>query len=167
MLSVKIVHRGCALLSAGVLIACSDQTPVSPETADISLGPPGLEAQPVLGTYDLEFSWSGTALTIITHVRAGNDEAPEGGSVTIQYCSLKGLPPDDITQPDEAPASACEDRSGRWRTLDMISLDPSGDAAYYFGPVTVVTVIGFRFTYSGRGSGVEHQTVVEDWYRPL
>ena len=123
-------------------------------------------SRPVQGQYDLEFLWSGTELTIIAHVRDAAGAAPDGGTVVIEYCSL-GPPTNDITQPDEAPSSACADHSGHWAALTRLSLDSSGDASLDFGPVRVVTVIGFRLRYVGSGSGVENATRVEDWFRPL
>ena len=87
--------------------------------------------------------------------------------MVIQYCSYNGFPKFDITQPDEAASSACADHSAHWVTLTRQSLNPAGDATLPFGPVTVVTVIGFRLRYTGGGSGVENHTLVEDWFRPL
>ena len=53
--------------------------------------------------------------------------------MVFQYCSYKGLPPNDITQPDEAPSSACADGSGRWRNLNArIEVDANGDAFIEF-----------------------------------
>ena len=59
---------------------------------------------------------------------------PEGGTVVIQYCSF-GPPTNDITQPDEAPSSACADHSGHWATLTRLTLDPSGDARSTSAPL--------------------------------
>ena len=154
------------VLPALAVVACSDQSPVGPGTEPDRADGPVLLAQPATGEYDLEFLWSGTALTIVAHVRAAGGGAPGGGTVVFQYCSL-GQPTDDITQPDEAPISACADHSGHWVTLARGSLNAAGDASLSFGPVTVVTVIGFRLRYTGQGSGVENATIEEDWFRPL
>jgi hypothetical protein len=154
------------VLPAVAFVACSDQSPIAPGAAPDRVDNVALLSQPVLGQYDLEFSWSGTALTIIAHVRDAAGGAPEGGTVVLQYCSY-GQPTDDITQPDEAPSSACADHSAHWVTLVRGSVDASGDFSLSFGPVSVVTVIGFRLLYIGQGSGVQNYTLVEDWYRPL
>ncbi|MGK2963317.1 MAG: hypothetical protein ACSLFK_14430 [Gemmatimonadaceae bacterium] len=154
------------IVPAAALIACSSQSPLAPRDGtradDVELR----LARAIPGFYDLEFSWSGTELTIIAHVRDANNAAPEGGTVTLQYCSL-GPPTNDITQPDEAASSACADHSGHWVTLAKGSLNSSGDFVLPFGPVSVVTVIGFRLVYTGQGSGVQNGTAVEDWYRPI
>lgn len=154
------------ILPVAALIACSGEPPVGPADAK---GPDDAElrlARAVPGNYDLEFLWSGTALTIIAHVRDASNAAPDGGTITLQYCSL-GQPTNDITQPDEAASSACADHSGHWVTLARGSVNSSGDLILPFGPVTVVTVIGFRLVYTGQGSGVQNATHVEDWYRPI
>jgi hypothetical protein len=153
------------VVPAATLIACSAPSPVAPLSRDhvddaIQL------SQPAPGQYDLEFSWSGTQLTVIGHVRDAGNAAPGGGTVSLQYCSY-GQPTNDITQPDEAPVSACADHTGHWVTLARGGLDSFGDFTLPFGPVTVVTVIGFRLVYVGQGSGVQNGSVAEDWYRPL
>jgi hypothetical protein len=154
------------MLTAAASVACTESA-VEPSAPDASAGPTSLaRTQPVLGQYDIEFRWSGE-LAVIAHVRDASGAAPTGGSVTFQYCSLKGLPTNDITQPDEAPASACTDGSGRWRSLLKMRLNQFGDAGMNFGSVSVVTVIGFRVVYAPEGSGVAASSVVEDWYRPL
>ena len=154
-----------ALLAAAASVACTESA-VEPSAEALGSAAPLARTPPVLGEYDIEFQWNGE-LVLIAHVRDANGAAPTGGSVTFQYCSLKGVPPGDITQPDEAPASACADGSGRWRNLVRGSLDESGDFSMNFGVVSVVTVIGFRLSYSPQGSGIAASSVIEDWYRPL
>ena len=153
------------VLPAIAVVACSE-SPVGPNAGSDRADGPVPFAQPATGEYDLEFLWSGTALTIVAHVRAAGGAAPGGGTVVFQYCSL-GQPTDDIDQPDEASISACADHSGHWVTLARRTLNPAGDASLSFGSVTVVTVIGFRLRYTGQGSGVENATIEEDWFRPL
>jgi hypothetical protein len=155
------------VLPVVAFVACSDASPVAPGAAPEHPQPAVVLSQPELGQYDLEFLWNGTALTIVAHVRDATGGAPGGGTAVLQYCSLNGVPTDDITQPDEAPSSACDDRSAHWNTLVRLNLDPAGDATLPFGPVRVVTVIGFRLRYQGGGSGVMNYTLVEDWFRPL
>jgi hypothetical protein len=170
-----MTHRTIARLVATVLaavafVACSDQSPVASSASPDHLESAVPLSRPELGQYDLEFSWNGTThlVTIIAHVRDAGGGAPGGGTVTLQYCSYNGYPTDDITQPDEAPSSACAEHTAHWVTLVRGSLPASGDAVLWeLGPVNVVTVIGFRLLYTGGGSGVQNYTLVEDWYRPL
>jgi len=161
-----VIVRLLVITLPAAIAACSEQTPVALGTAPERIERAVVLAQPATGLYDLDFSWSGTELTLVAHVRDASGSAPDGGTVTFQYCSY-GQPTNDITQPDEAPSSACADRDARWVTLARVPLNASGDAALPFGPVSVVTVIGFRIRYTAQGSGVENESVVEDWYRPL
>lgn len=158
------------VLAVVAFVACSDRSPVAPHASPDHLESAIPLSQPELGQYDLEFSWNATTrlVTIIAHVRDGGGGAPGGGTVALAYCSYNGYPTDDITQPDEAPTSACADHTAHWRTLTRTTLPASGDAVLWaLGPVNVVTVIGFRLVYIGGGSGVQNHTLVEDWYRPL
>lgn len=159
------VVRLAVMLTAAASVACTDSA-VEPSAEPTERSTPLARKTPALGQYDIEFRWSGE-LAVIAHVRDASGAAPTGGSVTFQYCSLKGLPTNDITRPDEAPASACADGSGRWRSLLKMSLNQFGDAGMNFGSVSVVTVIGFRVVYAPEGSNVAASSVVEDWYRPL
>jgi len=145
---------------AGVSVACADTSPVA------SSDPPSFLSQPVPGSYDLDFLWNGLELVLLAHVEDAEGAPATGGAVTFQYCSYKGLPPNDITQPDEAPSSACADGSGTWATLARVPVDASGNAGLNFGAVTVVNVIGFRYRYIGQGSGIANSTIEpEDWTR--
>ena len=81
----------------------------------------------------------------------------EGGLVTFQYCSLKGLPSNDISRPDEAPKAACQNRSAAWSNLGTYRVDEAGTARYVFGIVRIPRTVGFRFSYS-RGSNVAKGT---------
>lgn len=161
-----IARLAVTLTAVAATVACTE-SPVEPSADARIEGPISLaRTAPVLGQYDIEFEWDGE-LAVIGHVRDANGGAPTGGSVTFQYCSLKGVRTNDITQPDEAPSSACADGSGRWRTLLRGSLNEAGDFGMNFGVVSVVTVIGFRMSYSPQGSGIAAASVIEDWYRPL
>ncbi|HEU5051032.1 MAG TPA: hypothetical protein VFU00_11940 [Gemmatimonadales bacterium] len=155
-----------AALPAVALIACADSSPVSPSADSDQAERTALRTQAVLGQYDIEFSSSGSELILIAHVRNAEGGAPGGGAVTFQYCSYKGLPSNDITQPDEAPSSACADGSASWANLLRMNVDAAGDAAMNFGVVQVVNTIGFRFKYSGKRNGVASATSLpEDWTR--
>ncbi|HET8944915.1 MAG TPA: hypothetical protein VFO59_09060 [Dehalococcoidia bacterium] len=153
-----------AWLAAGVAsasVACSDSSPLAPAAAE-----PSLLSQPVPGSYDLDFQWNGVELILLAHVEDASSTPATGGAVVFQYCSYKGVPPNDITQPDEAPSSACADGSGTWATLARVGVNASGDAALNFGAISVVNVIGFRYRYIGQGSGIANAiTDPEDWTR--
>jgi len=120
----------------------------------------------VVGTYDISFYFD-DELILRAHVEDGQGNVATDGVVVFQYCSLKGLPSNDITQPDEAPSSACADGTGRWRNLNArIQVNADGDAFLNFGIVEVVSVIGFRYKYS-RGSEIEDWVIDPvDWIRP-
>ena len=122
-----------------------------------------LLAQPVEGTYELGFFFDGE-LVLNAHVEDEFENPAPGGSVVFQYCSLKGIP-NDITQPDEAPSSACADGSGHWATVGKVSVDSAtGDAFLNFGIVSFVEVIGFRYRYIGQGSGIANKLIDPvDW----
>jgi hypothetical protein len=81
--------------------------------------------------------------------------------VTFEYCSYTGLPPNDITRPDEAPKEACEQGTGSWARLGSKSVAagtcPSlgtGYACLDFGVVRIPRSVGFRFRYSPQGSDI-------------
>lgn len=163
------------------LAACSGQSPVTPsktpETArSVSGGSEQADSSPITstaravpGSYNLSFFVStNTGLepapsTLIVNTEelilgahvADNSGAPaQGGLVTFQYCSYKGLPPNDITRADEAPLDACANGSATWRNLITLQLNGSGDAYMDFGIVQIPRTIGFRFRYTGQGSGI-------------
>jgi hypothetical protein len=87
------------------------------------------------------------------------------GVVVFDYCSYKGIPRYDITQPDEAPSSACADGSGKWVRVSTPVPVSNGHALLNFGDVLVVNVIGFRYKYS-RGTEIANSLVGPvDWIR--
>jgi hypothetical protein len=91
-------------------------------------------------------------LILKAHVE-GSSGAATDGTVTFQYCSLKGRPPNDITRADEAPSSACDvDGTAAWANLMRIGVNQSGDAYANFGYVQLPRTVGFRFKYSGGSS---------------
>ena len=147
-----ILKSSLITLAAAASILCSSE-PLAV--------PPAKEA----GTYELNFLWNGE-LILWAHIESAAGDAPDG-VVVFQYCSYRGLPPNDITQPDEAPSSACADGSGRWRNLNArVAVDTNGDAFLNFGVIQVVNTIGFRYSYS-RGSVVANGGAdPEDWIRP-
>ena len=81
---------------------------------------------------------------------------------TFEYCSFNG-PPNDPTQADEAPAFECEPGgAGNWARLWNQQVDTesclgsteTGVACINFGIVKIPRVVGFRFRYTGQGSGI-------------
>jgi hypothetical protein len=162
----------CALITmAGVALgitACAGDSPVSPQAAAVS--PSTLSRQSSQGTagiYQLSFYTNGLVpVTTLVAGRAGGElilgalvtdaaGAPaQDGSVTFQYCSLKGLPPNDITRADEAPSSACASGDGSWARLTTVPVDASGHAYMDFGIVMIPRTVGFRFTYTRKGGTV-------------
>ena len=150
-MSRKIFKSSVIALAAVASIPCS---------SDLLAAPPEKE----VGTFDLNFLFSGE-LVLWAHIESASGNAPDG-VVVFQYCSYKGLPPNDITQPDEAPSSACADGSGRWRNLNArIEVDANGDAFLNFGLVQVVNIIGFRYTYSHGSVIAKAVTDPENWVR--
>src|SRR6266568_9427337 len=91
------------------------------------------QSQPVRGSYELSFFKSVlgglervTSLSVCTpsvceelilgaHVADSSGLPAQGGAVTFQYCSYKGLPPNDITRADEAPTAACDSGLATWK----------------------------------------------------
>jgi len=122
-----------------------------------------LAAQAVPGSYELSFQKTNgepvTSLPVCTpsvceelvlkaHITAEISGRPtQRGMVIFQYCSLKGLPPNDITRPDEAPSAACENGSATWANLGGFKVNESGDAFLDFGIVLIPRAVGFRFRY--------------------
>jgi hypothetical protein len=141
--------------------ACSEQHPLAPlaNPADATL------AKALEGSYTLSFLKAGQEVSSLpvgfgsevilrAHIDDSFGVAAQSGGVTFQYCSLKGLPPHDITRADEAPSSACADGSAMWANLLTTTVDGSGNAYMNFGIVQIPRTVGFRFKYTGRGSGI-------------
>jgi hypothetical protein len=118
-----------------------------------------------VGIYDLSFVVNiAGELVLVAHVTNSQGAVATDGVVVFEYCSFGGRA-NDITQPDEAPMSACADGSGRWRRLDRALITESGNASLFFGGVRVVPVIGFRYTYS-QGSEIADWVIEPvDWFR--
>lgn len=154
------------LLGAGAIIACSAPTPVSPEISSNTLVAPTLRPGTVVGSYELSFFVVGAGgglvpvstlpvntseLILGVHVADGFGVPADRGMVTFQYCSLKGLPPNDITRPDEAPSANCADGSATWANLGSSPVDESGSAFQFFGVVQIPRTVGFRCRYQSQG----------------
>jgi hypothetical protein len=152
------------IVGAAALVACSDQSPVSPSAN------PGLSAdvrvlaRTASGSYQLSFFANGlvpvSSLTVFqelilgAHVADGSGAPAQSGSVTFQYCSYKGGPANDINRPDEAPSAACATREAAWANLISVPVDGSGNAYMNFGYVSIPRTVGFRFKYTGQRGGI-------------
>lgn len=154
---------GLAFLACITSIACSDQSPVTPPAvSDAQVASARIPATP--GCYTLSFSSRGQPVTtlvagtaelnLLAHVDNCAGTPADRGSVTFQYCSYKGLPPNDITRADEAPASACAAGTAKWANLLSVSVNSSGDAGMNFGVVIIPRTVGFRFKYSVQGGSI-------------
>jgi hypothetical protein len=165
----KLARLSFAVIAAVAFVGCSDQSPVAPGTTPDGVQPLTALAPGAPGSYELTFFVNGGGELILTaHVQAlTSGELADGGAVIFQYCSYKGVPRFDITQPDEAPISACEDGSGKWITLIRVTIDPaSGDASFDFGTVSVVNIIGFRGSYISENSNIASGDILPvNWTR--
>jgi len=94
-------------------------------------------------------------LILGAHVADDVGVPAQRGSVTFQCCSLKGLPPNDITRPDEAPSANCADGSAMWANLGSAPVDELGNAYQVFGVVQIPRTVGFRCLYRAQGSLID------------
>ena len=160
---------------------CSNQTPLAPSAAAGGAGE--LSAKPAAaaaGIYNLTFMAyvDGTLqevtsvpvqtaeLILKASVTSSTGSAAQAGTVTFEYCSYKGGPPNDITRADEAPKEACEQGTASWARLRSLyvssecpALEPeTGYACLGFGIVRLPRDVGFRFRYASQGSGIASGT---------
>ena len=97
-------------------------------------------------------------------VTSSTGSAAQAGTVTFEYCSYKGGPPNDISRADEAPKEACEQGTATWarlRSLYVSSVCPPlepGYACLNFGIVRLPRDVGFRFRYASQGSEIASGT---------
>jgi hypothetical protein len=173
-------HRVLAVFIIGVLglasSGCSGQSPLEPSASPAGAASPDVvAAQAVLGSYELSFHvFRGGILEPVSNLAVRSEELilmaqvedsagvpAQAGAATFEYCSFKGLPPDDITRPDEAPKEACDAGLARWARLTTVKLDAgtcpgfgAGSACMNFGIVQIPRTVGFRFRYTGQGSGI-------------
>lgn len=173
-------RRNLANLIVGVLcfalVACSGQSPVTP-TASAALGGSlsARGAPGVPGVYELSFNVfrnrtyqevsslpvSSQELILKAYVSDSSGRAAKAGSVTFEYCSYKGRPPNDIERADEAPMEACAEGSADWARLASLSVTTgscptlgTGYACVNFGIVRIPREVGFRIRYEPQGSGI-------------
>jgi hypothetical protein len=166
-----------ALLVAASAAACSDQSPVAPSPGPVTAG--DLSAKPSTaapGVYDLSFNVFGSSgiyqevsslavssqeLILKAYVTDSSGHPAQKGTVTFEYCSFKGGPPNDIERADEAPKEACEQGLARWSRLESMSVAAgrcptlgAGYACMNFGIVQIPRDVGFRIRYESQGSGI-------------
>jgi hypothetical protein len=149
----------CVVIAAlFAAVACSPDSVEGPNELTPQLG------HSPQGFYDLSFqTYSGVVVTSLPFgngvvLKASVTDAArlpaQAGTVTFQYCSLKGRPTGDVTRIDEAPASACASGAARWRNLGSARVDLNGSAVYTFPEVNFTPAIGFRFKFSEQNSGI-------------
>jgi hypothetical protein len=169
-----------ALLGAVSVVACSGESPLAPsESSVVARELAARGSQTASGVYQLSFTvWRAGILEEVSSLVVRRDElilkafvsnssgaAAQKGTVTFEYCSYKGRPPNDITRPDEAPKEACEQGLADWARLSSISVGAgtcptlgTGYACLNFGLVRIPRDVGFRFRYSPQGSGIASGT---------
>lgn len=125
--------------------ACVEQSPMSPQSRDITPGAV-LLGQAVPGSYELEFF--NNSLQVVTslpifeelvlraHVEDAAGVAVTSGSAVFEYCSKPG-PKNKISHADEQPLSACANGDASWVQLTRVSLNSSGNAFMNFGFVRI------------------------------
>ena len=59
-------------------------------------------------------------LILKASVTSSAGSAAQSGTVTFEYCSYKGGPPNDINRADEAPKEACEQGTASWARLTSL-----------------------------------------------
>jgi hypothetical protein len=171
--------RVTTLIASGIMccsIACTDRSPLAPDAAPPSSE--SLTARPsavASGLNELLFrvvvngtlqpvsslTVSSDELILVGHVADAAGNAATSGTVTFEYCSYKGRPPNDITRADEAPLEACADGSANWARLTSFQIDAgtcpqlgAGYACMDFGIVRIPRKIGFRIRFSAHGGSV-------------
>jgi hypothetical protein len=170
-----VLITACALTVA----ACSNPSPVVPSSPSAAGAEVSAKPSAAAGTYSLSFlarvngvvqevtslPVSSAELILRAYV-AGSDGVPaQAGTVTFEYCSYKGRPPNDITRADEAPKEACDAGTAAWARLMSLAVYPghcpplgAGYACMNFGIVRIPRDVGFRFRYSSQGSSVASGT---------
>ena len=168
------------VLGVFTLAGCANPSPVAPATVVGGAGE--LSAKPSAATpgiYTLTFiaRVDGTLqevtslpvqtaeLNLKAFVTSSAGSAAQTGTVTFEYCSYKGGPPNDISRADEAPKEACEQGTASWARLRSYSVDSGtcpafgpGYACLTFGVVRLPRDVGFRFRYASQGSGIASGT---------
>ena len=155
-----------AAVAGALLVACSGESPVAPnETVEMQAALARQTSTSTSGIYQLSFFTNGLVpvttlvvgsgeLILGAHITDAAGTPVQSGSVTFQYCSLKGLPSNDINRADEAPSSECASGAASWARLTTVPVNASGDAYMDFGIVQMPRTVGFRFLYRSSGGRV-------------
>ena len=162
----NLASLGFAVVAAIATAACSVERPAAPyATVDVDRAMSS-RASAAAGSYQLSFLTnglqpvstlpvSGGELILKAHVADAATGSPAtDGTATFEYCSLKRLPPNDITRADEAPLETCASGDASWARLGSVGVNTSGDAYLSFGIVRIPRTVGFRFRYAGRRGNV-------------
>jgi hypothetical protein len=169
----KLVGFVVAALAGAALVACSDESPMTPQTMSPGPGGPSRLTQYAPGTYTLSFVSRGQTVTSLpvgsegalkAEVKSTFGALAQSGTVTFEYCSLKGGPPNDIDRSDEASKEACESGEATWAHLITLRVAPSGVPLVGFGVVQIPRTVGFRFRYTGgQASGIANGSASENF----
>jgi hypothetical protein len=137
--------------SGNLPVALAQQVPGKYELFFFKSGPSGLES---VSSLPVCTSSACEELILNAHITEESSGLPaQKGLVVFEYCSYKGLPPNDITRADEAPLEACDiDGTAKWANLATLKVNQSGDAFLNFGVVLIPRTVGFRFQFKGQGS---------------
>jgi hypothetical protein len=151
--AVAVIAVASIVCSGNSPVAVAQQDPGKYDLLFFTPTPSGLESVsslPVCTPSECE------ELVVNAHITDLSSGLPaQGGLVVFQYCSYKGLPPNDITRADEAPLEACADGTAKWASLTVLKVNQSGDAFLDFGVVLIPRTVGFRVQYKGQG-GIEN-----------
>ena len=176
-MSHPVLARFIVTAISCLAVGCAGESPVSPSA--LSGGDDTLNAKPgaaLPGVYELSFYryTSGvlvpvSSLPVLTNeliiaarVTDSSGSPALAGTVTFEYCSYKGGPPNDIARADEAPKEACETGSASWARLQALTVTATGScpglgAGYTcmnFGIVRIPRDVGFRFKFASQRSGI-------------
>lgn len=134
-------------------VACAGESLVAPHATPQDVRYAAILARPAEGSlYQLSVyaTTFGTGATLDAYVLDAFGAPATDGSATFYYCSLQGNP---------APSGTCLTGGGRWArygSAGIIDAGPNqGHALLGFSASQPSgTTIGFRFRYSGQGSGI-------------
>jgi hypothetical protein len=123
-------------------------------TEDFSSSPPVLVPVSSLPACTPSPGVSCPDLVLKAHITDSAGLPAQGGSVTLQICVIAGNDFGDLHR-HWAPSAECDNGPGEFNNYGAsFQLNESGDAFIFFGIITNPRTIGFRFRYSGHGSGI-------------
>lgn len=149
----RLTHRILPVLAACACVAWLVQSPVAASATPDTSPHVTMATRSVAGTYTMLFrpTISGLGVTLDAYVTDASGAPAQAGAATFEVCSLQGTP---------APHAICDGGSGSWKRYGTSGFifSPSPLAGHallaYTGAPAAGTIIGFRFRYSGRGSGI-------------